>query len=153
MKKVLFATFCLVAMAFGANAQNAGAAVQGGAMISVNKEVHDYGEIKQGGDPYCEFTVKNTGNAPLIISNAVGSCGCTVPEWSREPVMPGKTTIIKVKYDTNRPGPINKSVTITSNASNEPSMMIKIKGNVTPTADAGAPVKAVPAGAPIQKAH
>ncbi len=152
MKKVLFASFCLVAMAFGAKAQNAGAAVQGGAMVSVNKEVHDYGEIKQGADPYCEFTVKNTGTEPLIISNAKGSCGCTVPEWSREPVMPGKTTVIKVRYDTNRPGPINKSVTITSNATNEPNLTLRIKGNVigAPTENT-TPVKQVPAGAPVEK--
>ncbi|MES2629858.1 MAG: DUF1573 domain-containing protein [Bacteroidota bacterium] len=141
MRKALFATFCLVAMAFGAKAQNP-APVQGGAMISVNKDVHDYGEIKQNAEPYCQFVVKNTGTAPLIISNAVGSCGCTVPEWSKEPVMPGKTTIIKVKYDTSRLGPINKSVTLTSNATNEPTMVLKIKGNIseaTATAKPGAP--------------
>ena len=152
MKNVLLATFCLVAMAFGAKAQTAPAAPASGAMISVNKEVHDYGEIKQNADPYCEFTVKNTGTEPLIISNAKGSCGCTVPEWSREPVMPGKTTVIKVRYDTNRPGPINKSVTITSNAANEPNMTLRIKGNVTATAQENTtPVKQVPAGAPVEK--
>ncbi|MES2629859.1 MAG: DUF1573 domain-containing protein [Bacteroidota bacterium] len=154
MKKVLFATFCLVAMAFGANAQAPAAAAQGGAMISVNKEVHDYGDIKQGGDPYCEFTVKNTGTEPLIISNAKGSCGCTVPEWSREPIMPGKTSVVKVRYDTNRPGPINKSVTITSNASNEPNMTLRIKGNVAATAqESTTPVKQMPAGAPVEKSN
>jgi hypothetical protein len=150
MKKLFAATICLVAMAFGAEAQTA-APVKSGAMITVNKDTHDYGEIKQGADPYCAFTVKNTGNAPLIISNAVGSCGCTVPEWSKEPVMPGKTTVIKVKYDTNRVGPINKSVTLTTNADNEPTMVLKIKGNISAVAQETAPVKAVPAGAPVNK--
>lgn len=153
MKKLVLATVCLVAMAFGATAQTApSAAAPSGAMITVNKDVHDYGEIKQGGDPYCEFVVKNTGTAPLIISNAKGSCGCTVPEWSREPVMPGKTTVIKVKYDTNRVGPINKSVTITSNADNEPNLTLRIKGNVTGVAaESTTPVRQVPAGAPVEK--
>jgi hypothetical protein len=148
MKKLLFATLCLVATAFGANAQSAPAI--GGASISVNKDTHDYGEIKQGADPYCQFVVKNTGTAPLIISNAQGSCGCTVPEWSQEPVMPGKTTIIKVKYDTQRLGMINKSVTLTSNATNEPSMVLKIKGNIS-AADA-APATPVAAPAPATPA-
>ncbi|HEX4886588.1 MAG TPA: DUF1573 domain-containing protein [Luteibaculaceae bacterium] len=151
MKKLLLATVCLVASVFTVQAQNAPAAVNGGAVIQANKEVHDYGEIKQGGDPYCEFVLKNTGNEPLIISNAKGSCGCTVPEWSREPVMPGKSTVIKVRYDTNRPGPINKSVTITSNAKNEPNLVLRIKGNVAATAEGSTPVKAVPAGAPVDK--
>ncbi len=152
MKKLLFATLCLIGTTIGVNAQNVAPAVQGGAQIQVNKEVHDYGEIKQNGDPYCEFTIKNTGNEPLIISNAKGSCGCTVPEWSREPVMPGKTTIIKVRYDTSRLGPINKSVTITSNAANEPNLTLRIKGNVQGVAqDSNTPVKQIPAGAPVEK--
>lgn len=152
MKKFLLATFCMIAMVLGTSAQTAPAAAQGGASVSVNKEVHDYGDIKQGGDPYCEFVVKNTGTEPLIISNAKGSCGCTVPEWSRDPVMPGKTTIIKVRYDTNRVGPINKTVTITSNAVNEPNLTLRIKGNVQATAQENTtPVKQVPAGAPVEK--
>ncbi len=126
-------------------------AVQSGPVISVNKEVHDYGEIEKGGDPYCEFEVKNEGTEPLIISNAKGSCGCTVPEWSREPIMPGKTSVIKVRYDTKRVGPINKSVTLTTNASNEASTILRIKGNVKPAPAEGAPTKAQPAGAPTKE--
>lgn len=141
MKKLLFAALCLVAV--GLKAQP-GPALDAGAQISVNKDVHNYGEIKQGANPDCEFVVKNTGNAPLIISNAQGSCGCTVPKWSKEPIMPGKSTIITVSYDTKRVGPINKSVTLTSNATNEPTMVLKISGNVSPS-DAAAPATATPA--------
>ncbi|NND77098.1 MAG: DUF1573 domain-containing protein, partial [Flavobacteriales bacterium] len=89
--------------------------LQDGAVMTVDKDVHDYGEIDKGSDPFCEFLITNTGNEPLIISNAKGSCGCTVPTWEKEPIMPGESSVMKVKYDTKRVGPINKSVTITSN--------------------------------------
>ena len=55
------------------------------------QELHDYGTIKQGADGGCEFKFKNTGKEPLIISNAMGSCGCTVPTWPKEPIMKGET--------------------------------------------------------------
>ena len=71
-------------------------------MISFQKDVHDFGKLKQHGNASTEFTFTNTGNAPLIISNAKGSCGCTVPTWPREPIAPGATASIKVKYDSKR---------------------------------------------------
>jgi hypothetical protein len=121
-----------------------------GPVISVDKDVHNYGELEKGGDPYCEFTITNKGNEPLIISNAKGSCGCTVPEWSREPILPGESTVMKVKYDTKRVGPINKSVTVTSNAVNEPTKVLRIKGKVLAADTEGTtPVKKNAAGAPV----
>lgn len=116
------------------------AQIENGPKIEFSKETHDYGNIKYGANGTCSFDFKNTGNAPLIISNAKGSCGCTVPDWPKEPIAPGSKGVIKVKYDTNRPGPINKSVTITSNAVNEPNKVIRIKGNVAPAPEGGAPV-------------
>ena len=101
-----------------------------GASIEFNKEVHDYGTIKNGADGSCTFEFKNTGDSPLMISNAKGSCGCTVPEWPKEPIAPGATGVIKVNYDTMRTGEINKSVTITSNAVNAPDKVVFIKGIV-----------------------
>ena len=83
--------------------------------------------MKQGADGGCEFKFKNTGKEPLIISNARGSCGCTVPTWPKEPIMKGQTGIIKVHYDTKRVGAFTKTVTITSN-SKTPSKVITIKG-------------------------
>ncbi len=137
MKKafLLFGAMFLMAFAFEANAQGPDAKV-GGATIEFEKEVHDYGTMKQHGDGGCEFVFTNNGTEPLIISNARGSCGCTVPNWPKEPIAPGKTGVIKVNYDTKRVGPINKSVTITSNASNSPTKVIRIKGKVeaAPTA-------------------
>ena len=101
-----------------------------GPAIALDKDVHDYGTIQQGANGTCEFTVTNSGTEPLIISRCKGSCGCTVPQCEKSPIAPGTTSAITVKYDTKRIGPINKSVTITSNASNEPTKVIRIKGKV-----------------------
>ncbi len=111
-----------------------------GAKVEFNKDVHDYGNVKYGSDGTCTFEFKNTGNEPLIISEAHGSCGCTVPEWPKEPINPGKSAVLKVKYDTNRPGNFSKTVTITSNAVNEPSKVVTIKGVVGDKPESGVPV-------------
>jgi hypothetical protein len=111
-----------------------------GAKIDFKKETHDYGNVKFGGNGECKFEFTNTGNAPLIISDAKGSCGCTVPTWPKEPIAPGAKGTITVKYDTKRPGPIAKSVTITSNATNEPTKTLRIKGNVAPAPEGDSPV-------------
>lgn len=118
-------------------------AVGGGAEITFEKEIHDFGTLEQGGDATTEFVFKNTGSEALIISYAKGSCGCTVPEWPKQPIKPGETASIKVKYDSNRLGPINKSVTIESNAANEPTKVIRIKGNINQ--------KAAPSGLPTDR--
>jgi hypothetical protein len=122
---------------FAANAQGT---IEKGPKISFSKEVHNYGNIKYDGDPNCTFEFTNTGNEPLIITNAKGSCGCTVPEWPKEPIAPGAKGSIKVKYDTKRTGIINKSVTISSNAINEPEKVVKITGEVGPAPESGVPV-------------
>ncbi len=114
--------------------------VQDGAKIEFAKQVHDYGKLKNGANGTCTFEFTNTGNAPLIISNAKGSCGCTVPQWPKEPIAPGAKGVITVKYDTKRTGPINKSVTITSNAVNEPTKTLQIRGEVAPPAEGASPV-------------
>lgn len=103
--------------------------VAGGAEMTFETEVIDYGTINQNADGLRTFKFTNTGSQPLIISNAKGSCGCTVPTWPKKPINPGESGEIKVKYATNRLGPINKSVTVNSNAS-EPSKVLRIKGNV-----------------------
>ena len=90
----------------------------------------DYGTIKKSSEPFREFVVKNTGKAPLIISNAVGSCGCTIPTYPKEPIMPGKKASIKVRYDTERIGAFTKNITLTTNAPGQESLKLTIKGNV-----------------------
>ena len=123
-----------------------------GPMIAIDKESHDYGTIGQGANGTCEFIVTNTGDAPLIITQCQGSCGCTVPKCDNTPIKPGEKSTITVKYDTNRVGPINKSVTITSNAANTPSKVVTIRGTVeaaasTPTS----PVREANPMAPVEK--
>ncbi len=130
----------MVVVAAGIFTTNIYAQVETGAKIEFKKETHDYGTVKYGGDGSCTFDFTNTGDAPLIISNAKGSCGCTVPTWPREPLAPGATAQITVKYDTKRPGAIAKSVTITSNAINEPTKVIRIKGIVSAAPANGTPV-------------
>jgi hypothetical protein len=138
MKKIIFSLMFILGASISSNTIMA--QVESGAKISFTKETHDYGTIKNGADGSCTFEFKNTGNAPLIISNAKGSCGCTVPTWPHEPIAPGAKGSIVVKYDTKRAGAINKSVTITSNAVNEPNQIIRIKGNVLPAPEDGTPV-------------
>ncbi len=99
------------------------------AEITFENELHDYGTIKQGADGTCEFKFKNTGKEPLIISNAKGSCGCTVPTYPKEPILKGQTAVVKVHYDTKRVGAFTKTVTIESNAKTA-TKVITIKGLV-----------------------
>ncbi|MGE0561474.1 MAG: DUF1573 domain-containing protein [Flavobacteriales bacterium] len=134
MKKILL-TFGLAALTiFSIQAQenktdNTVITNPNAAVMTFDEDVIDYGTIEQGADGVREFKFKNTGKEPLIISNATGSCGCTVPTWSKEPILPGKTGVISVKYDTKRLGAINKSVTVTSNAV-EATKVLRIKGNI-----------------------
>lgn len=90
---------------------------------------HNYGTIAKGAEPYCEFRLTNTSKAPLVIASAVGSCGCTVPEYPKEPIAPGQTVIIKVRYDTQRVGPFDKQVTVNFAGQSNPATL-KIHGTV-----------------------
>lgn len=119
--------------------------VKAQAKMDFKKEVHDYGNIKNGANGTCTFEFTNTGNAPLIISNATGSCGCTVPTWPKEPIAPGAKGEITVKYDTKRTGEFTKTVTLTSNSS-EPNKVLTIKGNVAAPVEGASPVNT--SGAP-----
>lgn len=130
MKKFIL-SFGVVMMAVFTTSVFAQAEVKmNGPEISIDKEVHDYGTIANGADGVCYFTITNTGSEPLVITKAKGSCGCTVPDWPKEAIAPGKSAKMSVKYDTKREGKINKSVTITSNATNAPTKVVRIKGEV-----------------------
>ncbi|MEZ4803656.1 MAG: DUF1573 domain-containing protein [Gelidibacter sp.] len=97
--------------------------------FSFETEEIDYGKIEQNADGVRVFKFTNTGEAPIVISAAKGSCGCTVPTYSKDVIKPGETGEISVKYATNRIGAFTKTVTLTSNAS-EPSKVLRIKGEV-----------------------
>lgn len=108
-------------------------------VMALDKAEVDYGTIAQGSDPLRKVKFKNTGTEPLIIKNAVGSCGCTVPNFKREPIMPGETSEIEIRYDTQRIGSINKMVTITTNEGDQQRILV-VKGTVTEKkAEEGAP--------------
>ena len=120
--------------------------------ITFENDVHDYGTIKQGADGNCEFKFTNTGKEPLIIANAVGSCGCTVPTFPKEPLLKGQSAIIKVHYDTKRVGAFTKNVTVTSNAKTG-SKILTIKGTVEAVeqaADQTVPLKKDNGAAPLE---
>ena len=102
-------------------------------VITLDKTSHDFGKINEAdGRVTTVFTIKNEGMSPLVLSNVRASCGCTTPNWTREPIEPGQTGTITVTYNPNgRPGRFQKTVTITSNAT-EPTKRVTIKGEVIP---------------------
>lgn len=109
---VLMATFQLAAQA---TPTEAAPNPESKAVLSFVTDVVDYGTIDQGGEPLRLAKFTNTGSEPLIITGAKGSCGCTVPNWPKDPIMPGESSQIEIRYDTKRVGSINKTVTVTSN--------------------------------------
>jgi hypothetical protein len=105
------------------------AKVNGAGMVFVTETI-DYGTVAHNSDGKREFVFTNNGNKPLIITNAQGSCGCTVPTYPKEPIAPGAKGVIGVKYDTSRGGQaFTKTVTLTTNAAT-PNKTLTIKGNV-----------------------
>lgn len=97
----------------------------------------DYGTINQNSEPFRTVKFKNIGKEPLIIKSATGNCGCTVPTWPREAVMPGESGEIKIRYSTERVGQINKKVTITTNETEGENVhILNVKGNINATQDA-----------------
>lgn len=139
MKKLFVICMVVLSVTLGAGIVSAQELLHGGtslnssnAEIKFEKETHDFGKIKQHSDATYHFKFTNTGKEPLIITDAKGSCDCTVPEWPKQPIRPGETATIKVKYDTKKVGLFNKTVTITSNARNESVSELKIIGTVEP---------------------
>lgn len=98
-------------------------------VLSFETEEIDYGTIQQNADGVKIFKFTNTGTNPIVITQVKTSCGCTVPTYSKEPVLSGATGEIQIKYATNKIGKFTKTITVISNAS-EPNKVIKIKGEV-----------------------
>lgn len=119
MKKI-FAVLSLTASFAFATAQT----------ISLDKTTLDYGTVAYGSEGHRIFTIKNTGNKPLLISRVQASCGCTTPEWSPNPIMPGKTAPLKVGYNTTIAGPFTKIIEVYSNDAENSRTIINIKGTV-----------------------
>lgn len=114
MKKILFFIFLIAGIGY--------ASAQGGAEIKFDKTTHDFGTFSENSPKVTgSFTFTNIGDAPLVIHQAVASCGCAVPEYTKEPIMPGKTGKITVTYDgTGKfPGHFKKSISLRTNAKTE----------------------------------
>jgi hypothetical protein len=130
MKKIFALFLILAAATIDASSQDSKAASASSAEITFETETHDYGTIDYASDGTYSFKFTNTGKDPLVITDCKGSCGCTVPKWPREPIMKGQSNYINVSYDTKRPGPFTKTVTVSSNAGKNPTKVITIKGVV-----------------------
>jgi hypothetical protein len=144
MKKI-FLLAALFTAAFSVSAQQ-----KADEVIKVDMVKHDFGKIKQGAPVTTFFVITNTSDKPIFIENATAGCGCTTPEFSKEPIAPNATSKVKVGYNAAAMGHFDKDVSIKIAGFTEPKV-IKITGEVVPTdAAASAPVKAtepIPASA------
>ena len=130
MKKSISLFVAILAFTFAASAQG---------VITFKSITHDFGKVKEGEKAVHTYEFTNTGDAPIIISNAQPSCGCTTPSWTKAPVLPGKTGSVTASFDSSgKPGSFNKNVTVTSNAT-VGSISLSFKGEVIPKA--AAPMK------------
>ena len=141
---IVFAAFTVYAQVSTAT-ENAVAKNPNAPEITFEKTVHNYGSIPYNGDGKCIFEFTNTGKEPLILTNVRSSCGCTVPKWPREPILPGHTDVINVEYKTNRVGKINKTITVQSNGKTK-TIVLRVKGQVLKKEATVTPEKATPVG-------
>ncbi|MDR2854050.1 MAG: DUF1573 domain-containing protein [Prevotellaceae bacterium] len=100
-------------------------------VITFKEITHDFGKIPQGQPVTFEFEFTNTGSTPLVVSNAKPSCSCTVPNWTKTPVEPGKSGVVAAKYNASAVGSFTKTITVSSNATT-PELRLIIKGEVLP---------------------
>ena len=159
MKKILFFVFTLLFITSNAQDVKKDDTSQknevetpesSNATIDFESKVIDYGTIEHNSDGARKFIFTNNGTDPLQIKSARGSCGCTVPTWPKEPIAPGETAEIGVKYATNRVGPFTKTITLSTNASKKP-VILTIKGKVKAAPkEESAPVKNTE-GSPLEK--
>ena len=135
MMKTRFCIILLISAFFvtaGCRSKPSVNADQGISQIKFTETVYDYGNIDFGSDGKCEFTFVNTSKQPLIINNVRASCGCTSPEWPKDPLQPGEKGVISIKYNTTITGSFRKSITVYSNTEDSP-INLFVKGNVLTT--------------------
>ena len=127
IKKLAFTgLFCLAAIVlFARQKQNTQKE-----SINFTALVYDYGTIEVGSPGKSIFRFTNTMKKPLVVSNVKPSCGCTVANWTKTPILPGKSGVITLHYNTKIPGTFNKTITVSSNAKNA-TVILRIKGNVS----------------------
>jgi hypothetical protein len=132
MKNYFFVLILILSTTFGWSQAELNGVPKNGPIITFENEIYNYGTIEEGADGTGTFNFTNTGNKPLILSNVKTSCGCLVPWWTKDPILPGGKATIRVRYYTKRIGPINKSITVVSNAINAPVKVLRVKGTVLP---------------------
>lgn len=135
MKKLFITLIAVVGISLTSFAQ---------AKIDFKASEHNFGNIKHNVPVKHRFIVKNSGNEPLIIENVQPSCGCTTPDWTKDPIMPGKEGFIDAQYNAAAVGPFNKTLTVISNT-NPATTVLTIKGVVEEDNAAAAPAKPAPA--------
>ena len=132
MKKILFALFFVNLIAFNSFAQEEIETNQDTKNIPeiyLENTRHDYGTIEYNGDGTCDFTFKNTGEEPLLLTSVRASCGCTTPTWPKSPLKKGEERTIVVKYNTKIKGAFTKTIRVYSNAKSSP-VILTITGTV-----------------------
>ena len=119
MKKLILSATFILGVVFFAMSQTPSVTVSSGdpsmAKFKWEETTHNFGKIDQGKPVSTEFTFTNTGKTPLVISNVKGSCGCTVTQYTKEPIAPGKTGNVKATFNAAAMGAFNKSVRVTAN--------------------------------------
>lgn len=100
-----------------------------GPSINFKSMAHDFGRIPQGTPVKCEFEFTNDGNAPLILVDVKASCGCTTPEWPKDPIMPGETKKIIAEYNAKADGAFDKTISVYTNV-NDDVIKLNLKGFV-----------------------
>lgn len=129
MKKVIV-FLCFTVNLLNASAQQAVVSNSTAAKIKFESEIIEYGVMQQDANGIRELKFTNVGKEPLILSNVQSSCGCLVANWTKEPIAPGKTGVIKAHYDTKRVGKFEKTLTVVSNDTERPTIVLKVKGEV-----------------------
>ena len=145
MKRIILTLTAIIYTTIALNAQvttsppSPGGDDSNGPVITFDSMVHDFGKIVKRTEPAnCEFKFVNTGKEPLTLTDVKSSCGCTIPEWPKDPILPGKSGVIKVSYTkTGNVGIIGKQITVFSNATNG-TVTLSIKGSVVEDLDAPA---------------
>ena len=144
MKKILFSAFLMTALTFSIQAQEPKKTTVNVATEQSNEKVaeikfdtltHDFGTFKESEAVVsCEFPFTNVGTAPLVIHQAISSCGCTVPDYTKSPIKPGERGVIKVTYSGKGkfPGQFRKVVTVRSNSKENKAVNLFIQGIMTP---------------------
>ena len=127
MKRTLFILCAFTFVSFGLQAKK-NSRIQNDS-INFNQTTYDYGKVAIGGDGSCEFIFTNGMNTPLVVTSVKPSCGCTVANWTKSPIEPGKSGKIQIKYNTQISGPFHKTITVVSNAKNA-SVLLLIQGTV-----------------------